>query len=67
MQRVEGEKLFERLFKIVEGESNENVEYYRLLQELQYYDYCMSSKFEEAFYDEVQNCIDVETEWHSEE
>lgn len=67
MQRIEGEQLFERLFKIVEGESNENVEYYQLLQQLQYYDYCMGSKFEKAFYNEVQNCINLETEWHAEE
>lgn len=67
MNRVEGEELFERLLKIVEGESNENVEYYQLLQQLQYYDYCMSEKFEKAFYKEVQRAVDFETEWRTEE
>lgn len=67
MNRVEREELLERLLKIVEGESNENVEYYQLLQQLQYYDYCMSPTFEKAFYREIYRCIDLETEWHSEE
>lgn len=67
MTRIEGEELFERLLKIVEGEISENVEYYLLLQQLQYYDYCMSDKFEKAFYEEVQNAIDLETEWKTEE
>lgn len=67
MNRVEGEELFERLLKIVEGESNENVEYYQLLQQLQYYDYCMGPAFEKAFRKEIYRCIDLETEWHLEE
>lgn len=67
MDRIEGEELFERLLKIVEGESSENVEYYLLLQQLQYYDYCMSDKFEKAFYNEVKQAIRFETEWHLEE
>jgi hypothetical protein len=67
MNRIEGEELFERLLKIVEGESSENVEYYQLLQQLQYYDYCMSPTFKKAFYKEVYRCIDFEIEWQTEE
>ena len=67
MDRIEGEKLFECLLKKVEGQSNEVEEYYRLLNELQYYDYCMRDEFKEAFYKEAQAAIDFEDEWSESE
>jgi hypothetical protein len=67
MNRIEGEKLFERLLKKVEGQSNEVEEYYRLLNELQYYDICMRDEFKEALYKEAQAAIDFEDEWSESE
>ncbi len=53
---------FKEINKLTEGQSDETVEYYALLEELYSYGYCMSDAFRVAFEDEVLNVLSFEKE-----
>lgn len=56
---------FEEFKNITRGESDENIEYFNLLEELHGYDYCMSDEFKSAFYEEIDNILQYEKEWRA--
>lgn len=57
---------FKEINKLTEGQNDETVEYYALLEELYGYGYCMSDVFRIAFEDEVLNIHSFENKWKQE-